>query len=130
MKTLFKIILIVILLLIVGGGVVGYLTYRNSGEGAIAKMSESEKEVLDKVVTIEKGMTFEEVVAILGEPTNLSDSVTPLWTVNNEPQNRLTVLFGHSGVTSVQWAKAGSFYYEHDGLVVADEEEGEKPKAE
>ena len=123
MKALFKIILIVIVLLAVGGGVVGYLTYRNSGENAVEQMSESEKVILEKVVTITKGMTYEEVVVILGEPTSLADSVAPVWTVNNEPQNQLTVLFGHSGVTSVNWAKAGSFYYQHDG-VVADEEEG------
>ena len=126
MKTLFKIIGVIILLAIVGGGVVGYLTYKNSGENAIEKMSDSEKEILAKVVTIPKGMSYAEVVEILGEPSDLADTTAPLWTVNDEPQNRLVVIFGHSGVTSVQWAKAGSFYYEHDG-VIADGEEGEKP---
>ena len=123
MKTLFKIILILVLLLVIAGGVLGYKTFGTTGEDAVAKMSESEKVILDKVVTISKGMTYEEVVVILGEPTDLSESVAPIWTVNGEQYNRLVVLFGHSGVTSAKWTKFWSFYYEHDGVVVETEEE-------
>ena len=97
------------------------MTFGTTGEDAVAKMSESEKVILDKVVTISKGMTYEEVVVILGEPTDLSESVAPIWTVNGEQYNRLVVLYGHSGVTSAKWTKFWSFYYEHDG-VVADTE--------
>ena len=124
-KLIIKIALVLLLLIVLAGGYFGYMTYKTQGEDAVAKMTEVEKEFLLKVNEIRKGMSDEDLVSILGEPTN---EVYPLyvWAVDGGIwSNNLTVKFDKDGVETAVWAKMGSFTYTPSMEKEGEEEEKE-----
>ena len=98
-----------------------YRTFSNQGENAISFMNEEELALLGKVKLIRKGMSYREVIKILGYPTHegeyeIEDSSTD-WHVKNSylHLNRISLYFGKkSEVKKITWRKYGYFTYEPD----------------
>jgi outer membrane protein assembly factor BamE (lipoprotein component of BamABCDE complex) len=51
----------------------------NQGFAAIAKMNHEELILLKKVNTIQRGMSYEQVVTILGKPDREAAGIRPTW---------------------------------------------------
>jgi len=119
--------IMVLVLLVIGGLAAGYLWYSTSkttGEDAVAEMSESEKEFLEKIETVNNGMNYEQVVEIMGEPDM---GVFPIhtWKVNEELGNTAAVHFDKDGAEKLIWVKPNSFSYTKV-FTTAEEKELEK----
>ena len=115
MKLKNKILVAVVLVVIVVVAVVVlgvYRTLSNQGEKAISLMNESELALLEKVSLIQKGMSYDEVTEILGEPDREALALRPSWMVNNSPFNQISVYFGNEGAFKVRWLNLGCFVFE------------------
>jgi hypothetical protein len=84
----------------------------NQGLAAIAKMNHEELILLKKVNTIQRGMSYEQVVTILGKPDREAVGIRPTWRVQGNPVNHIAVYFKANGVFNVRWISMGRFVYE------------------
>lgn len=96
-----------------------YRTFFNQDSNAISLMNEPELALLGKVKLIHKGMSYREVVAILGYPDHegeFENQDSPSdWHVKNSYLhfNRVSVYFSkRSEVLKISWRKYGYFTYE------------------
>ena len=115
MKLKIKIFIAGVLIVVVAVAVIAfgaYRTFSNQGEKAISLMSESELALLGKVSLIQKGMSYNEVAEILGEPDREAIGLRPTWRINNSPFNQIAVYFGNEGAFKIRWFNLGCFIYE------------------
>jgi hypothetical protein len=94
----------------------GYLaatTFGNTGDAALARMSAEERRYLDeRVARVFPGMSYDDVVGVLGEPARSGARLRPTWTPTATPFSQVAVYFRDGRVFSVRWMKLGGFVYE------------------
>ena len=96
-------------------GIAATRTVLNSGPAAITQMNGEERVLLGKLNTLRKGMSPDEVTAILGEPDDPGPlGLRPKWQVGGNPLNAVVVYFLPDGAHRVLWLSAGRFHYEHN----------------
>jgi hypothetical protein len=97
-------------------GLAGYLvttTFGNTGDAAVARMSAEERRYLDERVSrVSPGMSYDDVVGVLGEPERSGAGLRPTWTPTRTPFSQVAVYFRDGRVFSVRWIKLGGFVYE------------------
>lgn len=109
-----------ILLLVVGAalvvGVGAWRTLTVVGEAAVASMDSAERSLLQRIGRLDRGMTREEVEAVLGPPdhwTQLGADQRGNWlNVPGAPLARVTVHLDSGAASRVRWLKLGYFTYE------------------
>jgi hypothetical protein len=90
-------------------------TISNSGAAAVALMDDKERIILGKLETLRKGMTPDEVTAILGQPDDPGPlGLRPKWQVNGNPLNAIVVYFHADGAQRVLWLNVGEFSYDRN----------------
>lgn len=107
---IFAILLIVITLATIAYGT--YRTFSHQGEKALTQMTSAELALLEKVKLIRKGMSYNEVVILLGEPDRNALGLRPTWRVDGSAANQIAVYFVNDGVFKVRWLSLGDFIYE------------------
>jgi hypothetical protein len=96
-------------------GIAAARTVLNSGPAAVAQMNGEELVLLAKLNTLRKGMSPNEVTAILGEPDDPGPlGLRPKWQVGGNPLNAVVVYFRLDGARRVVWLSAGRFHYERN----------------
>jgi hypothetical protein len=97
------------------GGAAAIRTVVNSGQAAIAHMSDDERTLLARLDTLRKGMSPAEVAAVLGEPDELGPlGLRPKWQVGGNPLNAVVVYFLPDGAHRIAWLSLGRFSYERN----------------
>ena len=104
-------LLVVVILLALAGGFILYRTVSRSGERAVAATHVDEREHLD-LKRLQRGMTYEEVVSVLGTPTRAGGYFRPTWRYRNNPFSQVAVYFDAEGAGKVRWMSLGIFIYE------------------
>src|SRR5688572_6976342 len=77
------------------------------GKNALNKMSPEERAFAEKVHQVQRGMTKEQVVAILG-PEYRERNWMLIWEPTGSSANQVRVQFTSGAVHDVQWIKVGS----------------------
>ena len=91
----------------------GARTFLNSGPRAIEVMDASELEVLSRIRQLQRGMSRDDAIAILGEPDEYGAfGLRPKWQVGWNPLNAYVVYFYADGAHKVVWLNVGKFSYE------------------
>ena len=100
-----KLFLVVVLGLILGACAMG--------KDALSKMSPGERTFAEKVDQVQRGMTKEQVVAILG-PEYRERNWMLIWEPTGSGANQVRVYFIKGTVHNVRWTKLGdgAFVYE------------------
>jgi hypothetical protein len=60
-------IAIIISIFLVGGGL-ALRTFGTRGEDAVARMNSDERAILGKLLSLRRGMSYEEVISVMGAP--------------------------------------------------------------
>src|SRR5215813_1610734 len=98
---------------IVVGGVFAVRTFVNSGPAAVAVMDPAERSIFAKTEQLRRGMSKEQVVAILGQPDEEGAlGLRPKWCIGSCALNGLAVYFLPTGAEKVLWISVGRFAYE------------------
>jgi hypothetical protein len=82
-----------------------------TGSHALVKMSPEEREFAAKLDKVQKGMTENEVVELLG-PDYYIKPWMRIWHPPGSGASQVRVYFWNSKVIDVRWMKLGSFVYE------------------
>lgn len=117
-----KLLVILVVLGVLAGiglmGAFGYVMYRtiqNSGEAAIASMSEEEKQILAKLKTIVPGTPRDRVIKEIGLPDSELLGEMKYEAFAGDMWSQLKVRTEEGRVESWVWLKMGSFVYaSHD----------------
>jgi outer membrane protein assembly factor BamE (lipoprotein component of BamABCDE complex) len=108
-----RLLIIVSVVLIAGFGIyVLQATFSNSGDKARTKISSAERSYLEKYDRIKIGMSYDEVVSILGQPDRDAFGVRPTWKVNRSSLNQIAAYFGNSRLFQLRWMAVGRFVME------------------
>ncbi len=103
---------IVILLVVVIGGFFGASTFLNTGDKALKRISPAEEPYLAKYNLLQIGMTYDQVIAIMGKPDREALGLRPTWRVNDSPFNQISAYFENEKLFKVRWMHIGSFILE------------------
>lgn len=88
-------------------------TFVNSGPAAVAVMDPPERAFLAKTEQLRRGMSREQVIAILGPPDEEGAlGLRPKWCVGSCALNGLKVYFLSNGAERVVWISVGRFVYD------------------
>jgi hypothetical protein len=90
---------------------VGNRTFSRSNEEAISAMSEAEKAHLQTLSKIRRGMSYEQIVELLGPPDRSGLGRRPTWRFQGSPINQVSVYFDEQGARRVRWMSLGFFVY-------------------
>jgi len=105
-------ILVVAAILAVGGALT-WRTFGTTGQDAIDRMSPDERAYLEKLRTLRRGMSFDEIVAVLGRPNDDGPlQMRPRWSVGGNPLNAVAVYIHPDGAHHFTWISAGRFTYQ------------------
>lgn len=118
-RKLWIVLLIVGCLAIVLAGVGKWImpTFTVLGEAAIEKMSPDERRFQEKLETITAGMTYAEVVEILGKPDRSAAGLRPTWQYPaGNSMSQVAIYFTNNQPRQIRWMKLGSFTWEKDLL--------------
>jgi len=104
---------LLIVAVIAFGTVFAVRTFVNLGPSAVAVMDPAERSILAKTEQLRRGMSKQEVVAILGQPDEEGAlGLRPKWCIGNCMLNGLAVYILPTGAEKVLWISAGRFVYE------------------
>lgn len=107
--------LLIVAVVIVLGSVAAVRTVVNSGPAAIGQMDREERVLLAKLETLRRGMSRDEVTAVLGVPDDEGPlGLRPKWQVNGNPLNAIVVYILPDGAHRVAWISVGRFHYERN----------------
>jgi len=112
MKTAWMIIAGVLTLGVAASLYVGYSTFAYSGDRAFSRLTPEEQPYLMKYNQLHSGMTYDQVLAILGEPSRDGLGIRPTWCVNNSGFNQIAVYFQDGRLRKVRWMHIGRFVLE------------------
>lgn len=97
------------------GAVGAWRTLNVGGEAAVQRMDAAERDYLKRLGRLDRGMSREEVEAVLGPAdqwTNLGADEEGVWQqVPGAPLARVSVLIDHGAAQRVRWMKLGYFTY-------------------
>ncbi|MCK7592311.1 hypothetical protein [Pseudomarimonas salicorniae] len=93
-------------------------TFTVDGDEAVAQMDAPERDYLKRLGRLDRGMSREEVEAVLGPAsswTGLGADEEGAWLeVPGAPLARITVYIDHGAASRVRWMKMGHFTYRFD----------------
>lgn len=93
------------------GGFLAYRTFTTTGPQAVATMDADERALFERFAAIERGMTIDEVTALLGEPDENTFGHRLRWQANGHTYSVIQADFREGVLTSGAWIKAGRFFY-------------------
>jgi hypothetical protein len=99
--------------LLAAGGALAYRTFATTGNAAIDRMDPEERAFLVKLQSLRRGMSFEQAVAILGQPDDEGPfQMRPRWNIGGNPLNSVAVYIHPSGLDHFTWISIGRFTYD------------------
>jgi hypothetical protein len=99
--------------ILVAGGFVATRTFGTTGQDAIERMSSDERAFLVKLRSLRRGMPFENVVEILGDPDDEGPlRMRPRWNIDGSPLNGVAVYILPGGADHFTWISIGRFTYQ------------------
>ena len=105
-------ICIVAALLAAGTGL-AVRTFGTTGQDAIDRMSPDERAYLAKLRSLRRGMTFEQVAGVLGEPDDEGPlRLRPRWNVGGNPLSAVAIYLYPGGADHFTWISIGRFTYQ------------------
>ena len=88
-------------------------TFGTTGQHAIDRMSPDERAFLAKLRSLRRGMSFEQVVAVLGEPDDEGPlRLRPRWNVGGNPLSGVAIYLYPGGAHHFTWISIGRFTYQ------------------
>lgn len=121
MKHLIERVLIVIAILVLGTicvrsikySLLLYQTLSATKNEAIAAMNQHERVWLNNVKLVHKGMVYQDVVRILGQPTKRRTNNYIAWVVedNDDNYSEISIEFDNDQVKRGVWVHLNKFYY-------------------
>lgn len=95
-----------------------YVNDLPQGEDAVNVMNEVEKDFLnDKLLKIEKGMTEDNLVAILGQPyksVGTQNTNIAYWSCPQTEECRLRIKIQDGNVHAIEWFKMNAFFWKKE----------------
>jgi|SRR3989339_1087091 len=91
---------------------IGYSTFAYSGSKALPRITAEEQPYLIKYNQLQRGMTHDQVRAILGESDRNELGLRPTWRVNDSSINQIAVYFQGDRLRKVRWLHIGRFIME------------------
>ena len=105
-------IAIIISIFLVGGGL-ALRTFGTRGEDAVARMNSDERAILGKLLSLRRGMSYEEVISVMGAPDDEGPlGMRPRWNVGGSPLNGVAVYIFADGAHHFTWISIGRFVYD------------------
>ena len=121
-KNLIASAIIAVFIAAVGAIAVG--TFGNTGQDAVDRMSGEERALLAKLKSLRRGMSFDQVAAIMGPPDDTGPlGMRPKWLVGGSQLNAVVVYILPGGAHRFTWISIGRFTYNEE-LRKASEREG------
>jgi hypothetical protein len=106
------------------GGWIAAGTFGTTGRDAVEKMSADERAVLVKLKSLRRGMSYDQVTAIMGAPDDTGPlGMRPKWLVGGSQLNAVVVYILPGGAHRFTWISIGRFTYNEE-LRKASEREG------
>jgi hypothetical protein len=103
---------IVVAIFLVGGGLAAR-TFGTRGQDAVARMSDDERALLAKLQSLRRGMSYQQVIAIMGEPDDGGPfGMRPKWKVDGSPLGQVAVYIHPDGARRILWISLGRFVYD------------------
>jgi hypothetical protein len=111
-KTALLVAAVVVAPLGAGSVYFAYSTFAYSGTEAIARLTEDDRPYLLKYDQLQRGMSYDHVVAILGEPDRDALGGRATWKVNQSSLSQISVYFAEGKVRKARWLHLGRFVME------------------
>jgi len=89
-----------------------FRTFSRTGEKAIAVMTTAEKEHLQSLSRVRRGMSYDQVAQLLGEPSRPAAGLRPTWQFQGSSLSQVAVYFDNEGARKIRWMSLGRFTYE------------------
>ena len=88
-------------------------TFGTNGQEAVDRMSPDERAFLAKLQSLRRGMSYEQVVGILGRPSDEGPlQMRPRWNVGGNPLSAVAVYIFPDGAHHFTWIGVGRFTYQ------------------
>ena len=95
------------------GGLLAFRTFGTTGQEAIDRMNTEERAFLAKLQLLRRGMSFAQVIEILGRPNEEGPlQMRPKWLIGGNPLNGVAVYIHPEGAHRFVWISIGRFTYE------------------
>jgi hypothetical protein len=95
------------------GGTLAVRTFGTHGQDAIDRMSPAERAYLARLQSLRRGMTFEQVAAVLGAPDDEGPlRLRPRWNVDGNPLSAVAIYLYPGGADHFTWLAVGRFTYQ------------------
>ena len=91
---------------------VAYGTFAYSGGKALERLAADEQSYWAKYDQLQAGMTYDQVVEIMGEPDRDALGLRATWRVNGSGLNQIAVYFQAGKLRKVRWLHLGRFVME------------------
>jgi hypothetical protein len=90
-------------------------TFGTNGQEAIARMTVEERVMLSRLQSIRRGMSYAEVVEVVGEPDESGPlGMRPKWLIGGNPLNGVVVYILPTGAHKFTWISIGRFTYNEE----------------
>jgi hypothetical protein len=93
-------------------GYIAYSTFAYSGSRALSRLTPEDQPYFVMYNQLQTGMTYDQAVAILGEPDRYAMGIRPTWLVNDSSLNQIAVYFQNGKLRKVRWMSIGRFIME------------------
>ena len=104
---------LIVAAILASGGALAVRTFGTTGQAAVERMSQDERALLEKLRSLKRGMSFDQVVAIMGTPDDEGPlQMRPKWNVGGNPMNAVVVYIHPEGAQRFTWIHVGSFIYD------------------